>query len=191
MTRSDNSSKGDPSSFVTSEPTFRVETFDASKHDRSGFSCGVPAMDRWFKESISDQIKRNRLRVWCAVSNEGALTGFYGLAAHSLEPRCAAVLASKRERHPIPAIYLVALAADVNQQGKGLGSALMADALARAFSVSVEIGAAAVVLDVLKDDHYDARRAFYERLGFMPLDPDQHPNRMFLPMRAIEAHAAV
>lgn len=165
---------------------FRVETFDPSRHDRSGFSCGVPAMDRWFQESISDQIKRNRLRVWCAVADDGTLIGFYGLAAHSVDPRSASAIASKRERHPIPAIYLVALGTDVQLQGRGLGGALMADALARAYSVSVEIGAAAVILDVLEDHHHDERMAFYEKLGFSLLDPDQHPNRIFLSMKAIE-----
>ncbi|MCY4315918.1 MAG: hypothetical protein OXC66_07365 [Roseovarius sp.] len=41
-------------------------------------------------------------------------------------------------------------------------------------------------LDVLEDEQHAKRRAFYERIGFMTLDPDQHPNRMFLPMKAIE-----
>ncbi|MCY4208440.1 MAG: hypothetical protein OXD29_10885 [Roseovarius sp.] len=40
--------------------------------------------------------------------------------------------------------------------------------------------------DVLEHEQHAKRRAFYERIGFMTLDPDQHPNRMFLPMKAIE-----
>ncbi len=190
MTPSHSSSKGDLSSFVTTEFRFRVEPFDASKHDRSNFSCGVSAMDRWFKESISDQIKRNRLRVWCSVTDDGTLTGFYGLAAHSVDPKSASGLAAKRERHPIPTIYLAALGTDLSLQGRGLGSALMADALARAYTVSAEIGAAAVILDVLEDQHHAERSAFYEKIGFSLLDPDQHPNRMFLSMKAIQAQIA-
>ena len=190
MMRSRSSSSGGPTSFVTTETRFTVEPFDPSRHDRSGFSCGVPAMERWFSESISDQIKRNRLRVWCAVAGDGTLVGFYGLAAHSVAPTSAGTLASRRERHPVPAIYLVALATDANWQGQGLGGALMADALARALSVSADIGAAAIVLDVLEDAHHAERMTFYERLGFAPIDPDQHPNRLFLSMKAIEAALA-
>jgi len=71
-----------------------------------------------------------------------------------------------------------------------LGSALMADALARAFSVSADIGATAIILDVLEDEHHTERMAFYERLGFSTINPDQHPNRLFLSIKAIEAQIA-
>ena len=147
-------------------------------------------MDRWFSESISDQIKRNRLHVWCAVADDSKLVGFYGLAAHSADPTLAGALASRRERHPIPAIYLVVLGTDVKWQNQGLGSTLMADALARARSVSANIGAAAVILDVLDDAHHAERMTFYERPGFAPIDPDQHTNRLFLSINSIEAALA-
>ncbi len=187
MTPSHGSSRGDPSFYVTRDTHFRVEAFDTSKHDRTAFTCGVAAMDRWFKESISDQIKRNRLRVWCAVSDDDDLIGFYGLSAHSVVPQSASALAARRERHPIPAIYLAALATHIAHQGQGLGGALLADALTRSYSVSNDIGAAAVILDVLEDEAHAKRRFFYERIGFMTLDPDHHPNRMYMPMKAVEA----
>lgn len=187
MTRSHSSSRDGLSSYVTRDGQFRVAAFDTSKHDRTAFTCGVPAMDRWFKESISDQIKRNRLRVWCAVSEDDAVIGFYGLSAHSVMPQSASALAARRDRHPIPAIYLAALATHSGYQGRGLGGALMADALARSYAVSKDIGAAAVILDVLEDEAHAKRRIFYERIGFMTLDPDHHPNRVYMPMKAIEA----
>ena len=40
-------------------PKHQVERFDKALHDRKAFSCGVAGMDRWFKESITDQIKAN------------------------------------------------------------------------------------------------------------------------------------
>jgi len=190
MTPSHSSSRDGLSSYVTRDAQFRVEAFDTAKHDRTAFTCGVPPMDRWFKESISDQIKRNRLRVWCAVSDDDDVIGFYGLSAHSVLPQSATALAARRERHPIPAIYLTALATHSGYQGRGLGGALMADALARSYAVSNDIGAAAVILDVLEDDAHAKRRLFYERIGFMTLDPDHLPNRMYMPMKAIEAQLA-
>ena len=167
------------------KPKFRVERFDKASHDRGVFSCGVAGMDRWFKESISDQIKANRLRVWCAVDAEGRVVGFYGLSAHSVEAETSPSLARYRERHLIPAIYLAALATDQSVQGQGLGSVLMADALAKALEVSETIGAAAIILDVFEDSQLERRMAFYKNLGFRPLNPEDDCKRLFLPMKEV------
>jgi len=66
------------------KPKFRVGWFDKASHDCEAFSCGVAGTDRWFKASITDQVKTNRLRVWCAVDTEERAVGFYGLSAHSV-----------------------------------------------------------------------------------------------------------
>lgn len=160
-----------------------IQQFDKALHDRKAFSCGVTGMDRWFKKSISEQIKHNRLRVWCAVDRHGVVVGFYGLSAHSVEPENAPALQTKGERRPIPAIYLVALATDDRQRGRGLGCALMADAIAKALDVSETIGAAAIILDVLKDDNFDRRMAFYRRIGFEQIDEVNAPARLFLSLK--------
>ena len=167
------------------KPKFRVQKFDKASHDRGAFSCGVPAMDRWFKESISDQIKANRTRVWCAIEKTGKVVGFYALSAYAVEPSSSPALADRRERHPIPAVYLSALATDRSVQGQGLGGALMADALAKALEISDIIGAAAVVLDVFRDDAHEKRMKFYMELGFAPIDPGGNPNRVFLSMESV------
>lgn len=164
---------------------FRIEKFDKASHDRGAFSCGIAGMDRWFKKSITDQIKANRIRVWCAVDKNGQVVGFYALSAHSVEPSTASELATRRERHPIPAVYLSALATDQSVQGQGLGSALMADAMLKAFEISEVIGAAALILDVLEDEMFDQRMNFYLNLGFAPIDPTGNPERLFLSIKEI------
>ena len=172
------------------KPKFRVERFDKASHDREAFSCGVVGIDRWFKESITDQIKTNRLRVWCAVDTEERVVGFYGLSAHSVEAESSSALSRRRERHPIPAVYLAALATDLTVQGQGLGRALMADALAKALEVSETIGAAAVILDVFEDECFKQRMAFYTKLGFRPLNPEVDTKRLFLPIKAVQENSA-
>jgi GNAT superfamily N-acetyltransferase len=147
-----------------SEPSLTIQPFDKASHDRGAFSSGVEPMDRWLRESAAEQIKLNRLRVWCATSEEGAFVGYYALAMHSVLP--VEALARKRERHALPAIYLTALAVSEGHQGQGIGSALLGDAIARSATLSKEIGTAAIILDVLKDAHYERRRSFYLSLGF-------------------------
>jgi hypothetical protein len=64
---------------------------------------GAP-IDNWLRKSITEQIKADRLRVWCATDREARLVGFYGLTAHEVRP--APALARRRETKSIPAIYL-------------------------------------------------------------------------------------
>jgi hypothetical protein len=64
--------------------------------------------------------------------------------------------------------------------GKGIGTALVIDAIKRCAAIAEQMGAAAVVLDVLKDEHFDRRWKFYADLGFLPLlDPDNPTGSTF------------
>ena len=139
-------------------------------------------MDRWLRESAAEQIKLNRLRIWCATTEEGAFVGYYALAMHSVMPQAAPALARKCERHPIPAINLIALAVSTAHQSQGIGSALLGDAIERCIRLSTEIGTAAIILDVLKDAQYERRCAFYLALGFAPIGGDD-PGRLFLTIK--------
>ena len=65
---------------------YDIRHFDKAPHDRSAFSCGVDQIDTWLKNSISDQIRYNRLVVWCVNDGEGRLCGFYALNTHSVRP---------------------------------------------------------------------------------------------------------
>ena len=75
-------------------------------------------------------------------------------------------IASPRAFHTILALccFLPRLAVDRHWQGKGLGAALVADALRRAIQVADIAGVRAVLVHA-KDD---AARRFYEHLGFEP-----------------------
>ena len=139
-------------------------------------------MDRWLRESAAEQIKLNRLRVWCATTEEGAFVGYYALAMHSVMPQAVPALARKSERHPIPAINLIALAVSTAHQSQGIGSALLGDAIERCTRLSTEIGTAAIILDVLKDAQYERRRTFYLSLGFSQIGGGD-PGRLFMSIK--------
>jgi len=160
----------------------KIRPFDKALHDRRAFSSGVAPMDRWLRESASDQIKRNRLRLWCATDESGAFVGYYALAMHSVTPSETNNLSTRAERHPIPAIYLSALAVDKRHQSQGIGGALLGNAIIRCVALSDEIGAAAIILDVLEDASFAPRKAFYLNLGFAEIDR-KNPNRLFLSIK--------
>jgi predicted N-acetyltransferase YhbS len=73
------------------------------------------------------------------------------------------------------------LAVDQSVHGRGLGGALLRDALSRSVEISRTIGVHAVVVDALDGE----AKAFYERFGFLPfLDGEM---RLFLTLGTIRA----
>jgi GNAT superfamily N-acetyltransferase len=147
------------------------------QHDRKSFSCGVEALDRYFHQQASQDMRRRVATCFAAVHREsGTIAGFYTLAATSLVlSELPETTIRKLPRYPaIPAILLGRLAVAVPFRGQGLGAALLADGLERA--ARVEIGAFALLVDA-KDE---AAAAFYNHHGFEIL-PDI-PQRMFLPL---------
>lgn len=162
------------------DPPLHIRTFDAAVHDVSGFTSGVPALDRWIRGDMGTQVDKGRLHVWCVSRETGPVLGLYGLALHVVEGDLAAGGGDPRRHAPIPAIFLTVLATDVAARGQGLGRALLADALKQSHRVSGAIGAAALVLDVWPNATADRHLAWYTGLGFRPMDPGGSSLRLFL-----------
>ena len=110
------------------------------------------------------------------------MRGYYSLAAGSVAPEKASERVRKGQPgYPIPVILLARLAVDRRLQGKGVGAALLKDALFRASGAADTIGARALLVHA-KDDK--ARR-FYEHFGFEPSPTD--PLHLFLVMKDLKA----
>jgi predicted N-acetyltransferase YhbS len=84
-------------------------------------------------------------------------------------------------KYPVPIILLARLAVDQKEKGKGLGKALLKDALLRAFRASELVGCRAVLVHA-KDA---SAQAFYSRFGFEPSPPNEL--HLFLLMKDIES----
>jgi GNAT superfamily N-acetyltransferase len=164
-----------------SSQEFRVERL-SDKHDRSAFSCGVEALDRYLREQAG-QDQRRRLSatfVLVDVAN-GAVAGFYSLAASAVEPSSLPEQVAKRlPRRPMPVTLIGRLAVDLGYRGRALGRRLLADSLIRSAVASRDIGAMAVIVDAQDE----TARAFYERHGFQRFADD--PLRLFIPMADVE-----
>lgn len=170
------------------QPELTIATFDKALHDRSAFSCGFVPIDNFLKSSLSDQIKSGMVAAWNATANDDpAVLGFYTLGALAVRSEFGPK-AWQRARVPdIPVIYIRAVAVRQDMQGKGLGTALVIDAMKRCIGIADQMGAAAIVLDVLEDEHFDRRRRFYEDLGFRPLGDPDNPKRVYIPMADVRA----
>ncbi len=148
--------------------------------DRSGFECGVEPLDRYFKTQVSQDIKRRVTACFTALDSSGLVAGYYTLASASiLLTDLAESLAKKLPRYPnVPAVRMGRLAVDQDFKGKGLGAALLADALRRA--VTAEIAAYAFVVDA-KDE---SAAEFYAHHGFRATA--DNPLFLYLPLATVK-----
>ena len=72
------------------------------QHDRSGFSCGVPALDRYFREQAGQDVRRGVANCFLAVDDgDRDILGFYTLAATGV-PISSIPEAMKRKLPPYP-----------------------------------------------------------------------------------------
>lgn len=146
------------------------------------FDCGVAGLNEWLRQfAVSDQ--RAGASVTYVLKRGQRVVGFYTLAPSAIEPaRAARRLGAGLPRHrPIPVILLARLGLDGSEQGSGLGSDLLRDALARCAAAADEIGGRAVLVHA-KDE---AIGRFYRRWGFQEL-PDS-PQHLYLLMKDLRA----
>lgn len=145
-------------------------------HDRAGFSCGQPDLDRWFRLQASQDEKRNVARVFVAVDAEPGVVGFYSLSSLplSLEHLPEEVAHRLPRYDAIPAALIGRLARDERVRGQAVGELLLADAIQRILGAGRSIAVFAIVVDA-KDER---AAGFYRAFGFrtFPL----RPKRLFL-----------
>jgi GNAT superfamily N-acetyltransferase len=165
-----------------------IARFEKALHDRSAFSCGFTPIDNFLKSSLSDQIKGGLVTAWVATSEDDpAVLGFYTLSAMAVRAIDGPTKWQRSGVPDIPVIYIRAVAVRKDIQGKGLGTALLLDAMKRSLVITEQLGAAAITLDVLEDQHFEQRWKFYIDLGFRPLGDPDNPRRVFIPMADVRA----
>lgn len=177
-----------PAETAADAPALTIAKFDKALHDRSAFSCGFGPIDNFLKSSLSDQIKNGMVAAWIATAGDDpAVLGFYTLGAMAIRADLGPKKWQSAGVPDIPVIYIRAVAVREDMQGKGLGTALVVDAMRRCLGIADQMGAAAIVLDVLTDEHFERRWNFYEQLGFQPLDDPENKQRVFIPMANVRA----
>lgn len=158
-----------------------IELLDTARHDRSGFSCGVEALDRYLQSQATQDARRRVAAPYVLIEPPSPdVLGFYTLSNMAIRAaELPAAFVRKLPRYPVlPATLLGRLAVDAKGRGRGLGTELLLDALRRC--LRSETASLAVVVDA-KDD---AAASFYGRHDFVRLA--EQPNRLFMPMVEIE-----
>lgn len=177
-----------PAETTAETPALTIAKFDKALHNRSAFSCGFVPIDNFLKSSLSDQIKAGMITAWIATAGDDpAALGFYTLGAMAVRANLGPKKWQRAGISDIPVIYIRAVAVHEKSQGMGLGTALVIDAMKRCLQIAEQMGAAAITVDVLKDNHFERRWKFYADLGFQPLEDPDNPHRVFISMANVRA----
>ncbi len=134
----------------------------SDKHEIELFSCGKPALDQWLKKRARANQVSGASRTY--VVAEGArVIGYYCLASGAIATTDAPGSIARNMPDPIPMAVLGRLASDSNFQGKGVGTAMLQDAVLRTQQAASIMGIRGILVHALDD----AARIFYEERGFV------------------------
>ncbi len=157
----------------------------SSHHDLSALDCGDAALDDWLRRFALANQAAEAAQTY-VIHRGGRVVGYYALAAGSVErEQVPGRVARGLARHAIPIVILARLAVDRREQGRGLGKALLKDALLRIAGAADVIGVRAVLVHAKDKD----AQAFYERFDFEPSPVD--PLQMFLLMKDLKRAAGL
>lgn len=134
------------------------------------FDCGNEALNRYLARHALNNQAAGSAQTYVALTDD-RIVGYYSLAVGAVAHQEAPTRVGKGlARHPVPVMLLARLAVDQRERGKGLGAALLHDALARTLQAADIAGIRAVLVHA-KDEQ--ARR-FYEHFDFDPSPTDPY-----------------
>src|SRR5258706_9704885 len=162
----------------------RLEELD----EVSGLECGDEPLNNYLKRHAWSNQEKSSIGVTYVAADETApqaVLGYYTLAMASV-PRDA--FPTKYVRglpgYDLPLILLARLAVDRRFAGRGMGHALISEALRISLRVADEVGCRCIITDAYRD-----RVSWYARYGFVPLEgaAATGPQRMFLDLRTVRS----
>jgi GNAT superfamily N-acetyltransferase len=131
-------------------------------HELDIFDSGELSLDNWLKKRALKNQASGASRCFVACKDKTVI-GYYTLSAGAISQEVAPKSMRRNMPDPIPVLLLGRLAIDKNYHNKGLGSALIRDAMIRAVSIASDAGVFAILLHALSEQ---AKR-FYLSRGFV------------------------
>jgi GNAT superfamily N-acetyltransferase len=146
-----------------SKPEFEIEKL-RREHDLTRFDCGNATLNNWLRKYAWTKQQADSAKTYVALAGN-LVVGYYALTTgsvhkHESPERIAKGLAN----HPIGVVLLARLAIDRDQQSKGLGKALLFDALKRIEEAADIVAVRAVMVHAIDE----AARRFYAHFEFEP-----------------------
>lgn len=136
-------------------------------HDLSTFRCGEPALDDWLRNRALANEVSGASRTWVVCSGE-KVAGYYALAVGAVAHEAAPGRVRRNMPDPVPVMIIGRLAVDLRYQGKGIGPALLRDAVMRTLQAAEIAGIRAILVHAISE----RAKRLYEKYGFIPSPVD-------------------
>lgn len=150
-------------------------------HDTSSFDCGDEELSDFLRTCAVRNIRTDGSRTF-VVLKEDRIVGFYTLVVGSARREHAPEQAGNGPAAgPIGIMILARLGIAVEAQGRGLGKALLKDAMIRTARASEQIDAGALAVHA----RHERARSFCREFGFEPSPTD--PLHLVLPMKDVRS----
>ncbi|NMF66011.1 GNAT family N-acetyltransferase [Brasilonema octagenarum UFV-E1] len=132
-------------------------------HQRENFTSGSPELDNWLKTRALKNEDSGASRTYVVCVGDKVIA-YYCLANGSILSTTAPGRVRRNMPDPIPVMVIGRLAVSLDWQGKGIGQALVRDAVLRTLQAATIAGIRGILVHALNED----AKAFYLRCGFMP-----------------------
>lgn len=134
-----------------------------ASHDLSQFECGEPELDDWLKRRALRNEENGASRTYIVCAGQ-QVVGYYALAVGAVAHTHAPGRVRRNMPDPVPVMVIGRLAIDTRFQGRGIGSALLRDAILRTLQAAEIAGIRAILVHAISG----SAKQFYERCGFIP-----------------------
>jgi GNAT superfamily N-acetyltransferase len=128
-----------------------------------GFACGVDSLDDWLKKRALPNQVNGASRTYVVTAEGKRVIGYYCLASGALALSDTPSPIRRNMPDPVPVAILGRLAIDKSFQGKGLGVALLQDAVIRTAQAASILGIRGLLVHALSSE----AKTFYEHHGFV------------------------
>lgn len=132
-------------------------------HNVSQFDCGEPVLDTWLKRRALQNEESGASRTY-VVRAENEVAGYYALATGAIAHAGAAGRVKRNMPDPVPVLIIGRLAIASKFQGRGIGEALLRDAVLRTLQAAEIAGIRAILVHAISE----RAKVFYEKYGFVP-----------------------
>ncbi len=131
-------------------------------HDLSAFASAEPALDDWLrKRALTGEGRTARTYVVCAGRR---VVGFYVLANGGVQRSLAPSKVRRNAPNPVPVMVIGRLAVDKEWEGRGIGKAMLRDAILRTLGAAEIAGIGAILVHAISEH----AKGFYLGFGFTP-----------------------
>ena len=140
----------------------------SDQHQLADFESGEPSLDDWLKRRAAGNQANGSSRTYVVCGGD-AVIGYYCLAAGAIGHAEAPSTLRRNRPDPVPVLVLGRLAIHKDHHQKGIGTALLNDAIRRAMQAADIAGITALLVQAISEQ---ARR-FYLSRGFVesPIKP--------------------